>query len=172
MTSILKVSEIQDPTNGNSALTVDSSGRVKQPTKPVFYAIGEGSGWLSVANSATLITGWDTSTSHFINQGGMSYSGGRVTVPVAGIYRVTGQIMARFTQGQYVLIRPALNASIQNTGQVYTTAGTLTQEPTLTTNILVNCSANDILDLRVQGSNGPPYYYLSSYSNFGIELVS
>ena len=29
MTSILKVGEIQDPTNGNTALEVDSSGFVK-----------------------------------------------------------------------------------------------------------------------------------------------
>lgn len=170
--SKLYVDNIASKTGGTDALTIDSSGRIKQPAKPVFYVIGGSSGWISAATSATLITGWDTSTSHYINQGGMSYSGGRVTVPVAGIYRLTGQIMARFTQGQYVLIRPALNGAIQNTGQVYTTAGTLTQEPTVTTNILVNCSANDILDLRVQGSNGPPYYYLSSYSNFGIELVS
>ena len=28
MTSILKVTEIQDPTNSNSALTIDTSGRV------------------------------------------------------------------------------------------------------------------------------------------------
>ena len=38
MSSILKVSEIQDPTNGNTALTVDSSGRVltrgKRPAVP------------------------------------------------------------------------------------------------------------------------------------------
>ena len=37
MSSILKVSEIQDPTNGNSALTIDSSGRVLQPAKPAFF---------------------------------------------------------------------------------------------------------------------------------------
>ena len=36
MTSILKVSEIQDPTNGNSALTVDSSGRILTPARPAF----------------------------------------------------------------------------------------------------------------------------------------
>jgi len=34
MTSILKVTEIQDPTNSNSALTVDSSGRVLFPQIP------------------------------------------------------------------------------------------------------------------------------------------
>lgn len=36
MTSILKVSEIQDPTNGNSALTVDASGRILTPARPAF----------------------------------------------------------------------------------------------------------------------------------------
>ena len=36
MSSILKVSEIQDPTNGNSALTVDSTGRVLMPARPAF----------------------------------------------------------------------------------------------------------------------------------------
>ena len=36
MTSILKVSEIQDPTNGNSALTVDSGGRILTPANPKF----------------------------------------------------------------------------------------------------------------------------------------
>ena len=38
MSSILKVSEIQDPTNGNSALTVDSTGRVLTPAKGTFFA--------------------------------------------------------------------------------------------------------------------------------------
>ena len=38
MTSILKVSEIQDPTNGNSALTVDSTGRILTPARPAFHA--------------------------------------------------------------------------------------------------------------------------------------
>ena len=36
MTSILKVTEIQDPTNSNSALTIDSSGRINTPARPLF----------------------------------------------------------------------------------------------------------------------------------------
>jgi len=36
MSSILKVSEIQDPTNGNTALAIDSSGNVK--TKNIYVA--------------------------------------------------------------------------------------------------------------------------------------
>ena len=36
MTSILKVTEIQDPTNSNKALEIDSSGRVLTPARPAF----------------------------------------------------------------------------------------------------------------------------------------
>lgn len=36
MTSILKVSSIQDPTNSNTALSVDSSGIVTTPARPAF----------------------------------------------------------------------------------------------------------------------------------------
>jgi hypothetical protein len=38
MSSILKVSEIQDPTNGNTAVSIDSSGRVLTPARPAFFA--------------------------------------------------------------------------------------------------------------------------------------
>lgn len=38
MSSILKVSEIQDPTNGNTALTIDSSGTVK--SNSIFVSAG------------------------------------------------------------------------------------------------------------------------------------
>lgn len=38
MTSILKVTEIQDPTNSNTALTIDSSGRVLSPKLVRFHA--------------------------------------------------------------------------------------------------------------------------------------
>jgi len=169
MTSILKVSEIQDPTNSNTALTIDSAGRVLMPVKPVFFANGQSLGWISNPGSTTVITGWDTSNSNYINQGGMSYSSGAVTVPVAGVYRVTSQIMGRLSSGQYVIIRPAKNGTVQNNGQLYA-KGATSIEHTVSSNILVNCLANDVIDIRVLGSGGD--YYLEKYSNFGIELVS
>jgi hypothetical protein len=169
MTSILKVSEIQDPTNSNTALTIDSAGRVLMPVKPVFFANGQSLGWISNPGSTTVITGWDTSNSNYINQGGMSYSSGAVTVPVAGVYRVTSQIMGRLSSGQYVIIRPTKNGTVQNNGQLYAKSAT-SIEHTVSSNILVNCLANDVIDIRVLGSGGD--YYLEKYSNFGIELVS
>ena len=44
MASILKVNTIQDATNSNTAISVDSSGRVTTPAKPSFRAFRSGAG--------------------------------------------------------------------------------------------------------------------------------
>lgn len=81
MTSILKVSEIQDPTNSNSALTIDSSGRVNMPQKPVFRA------------THNTTTGYSTNgdviiyNTALVNVGnGYSTSTGKFTAPCDGVY--------------------------------------------------------------------------------------
>ena len=51
MTSILKVSEIQDPTNGNTALSIDSSGRIHK--SGLVLQVKEGQGLSSSGNYAT-----------------------------------------------------------------------------------------------------------------------
>ena len=86
MSSILKVSEIQDPTNGNSALTVDSSGRVTMPQKPAFRAsYGTSGDWVSAGgNNTNKILEFTTAS---VNVGGhWSTSTHDFTVPVAGTY--------------------------------------------------------------------------------------
>ena len=172
MTSILKVSEIQDPTNSNTALTIDAAGRVLMPEKPVFFAIGQSTGWVSTTGLTQIITDWDTSHSTYINKGGMSYSGGRVTVPVAGVYRVTGQVMCQINSGEYFIVRPTKNGTIINNAQKYIASGTLQRQDAVSSNILVECSANDVIDISITSASSSVEYYLSTYSNFGIELVS
>ena len=54
MTSILKVSEIQDPTNSNSALSVDSSGNVTFSGNVAFNSSDYDSGWIT----ATLLNNY------------------------------------------------------------------------------------------------------------------
>ena len=86
MSSILKVSEIQDPTNNNSALTIDSSGRVMMPQKPAFRAsYGTSGAWISAgANNTNKILEFTTAS---VNVGGhWSTSTHDFTVPVAGTY--------------------------------------------------------------------------------------
>ena len=85
MTSILKVSEIQDPTNGNSALTVDSSGRILTPARPAFSV------YLNTATASQDHTTegpipFDTEDFDIGNNVTMS-SNAVFTAPVAGIYQ-------------------------------------------------------------------------------------
>ena len=55
MSSILKVSEIQDPTNGNTVISADSTGRVTTPNMPGFLCRGNTSAWKRPGT-----TGWYT----------------------------------------------------------------------------------------------------------------
>ena len=88
MASTLKVNTIQH-TGGTTGMTIDSSGRVLQPSVPAFR-VGLTSDQ-SVTDAATNTTvEWNEGTSsesdNCFTQGGFSWSSGVLTVPVAGVY--------------------------------------------------------------------------------------
>ena len=93
MTSVLKVSEIQDPTNNNSALTIDSTGRVKTPARPFIQLFRNANS--SYAAGAT-ITDWRLNDSR-----GITISSGVMTVPVAGLYQIGIHVITSGTAGIY-----------------------------------------------------------------------
>jgi hypothetical protein len=83
MTSILKVSEIQDPTNGNTALTVDTSGRVALPNRP--HSMVDFGGSAYVSKSAGIMP-FDNA---FVNVGNhYSTTTYKFTCPTTGLYTV------------------------------------------------------------------------------------
>ena len=79
MASEIGVQTIQH-TNGTDAMTIDSSGRVKQPALPAACFHYQG-GNLTGAAIVPLNT-------QSVLQGGMSMSSNAITVPVAGLYRI------------------------------------------------------------------------------------
>ena len=93
MTSILKVSEIQDPTNSNTALTIDSSGRILQPAKPVFSVSKTTTQSETTANNWVAIN-WDSVN---VNVGNC-YSANVFTAPVAGNYFLSYNIRVNDTE--------------------------------------------------------------------------
>ena len=83
MASILKVNTIQDATNSNTALSVDSSGRVTTPARPAFCGTSstqQGSG------DYFFTTYTVTGTGHFNRGGHFNATTGVFTAPVDGAY--------------------------------------------------------------------------------------
>jgi len=140
MSSILKVSEIQDPTNGNSAMAVDSTGRVTTPNMPGFLCRGNTSAWKRPGASGwyTFVSGTtvtDATSSSFGDAGtigmnlttsGDSYgafnTGGHFnastsvfTAPIDARYYFHIQIYSQkmtTTNSDFMHISPLINGSI------------------------------------------------------------
>ena len=83
MASILKVNTIQDATNSNTAISVDSSGRVTTPTRPGFSAHLSADVSYGTADAYQKLTFDATKYNIGTNY---STSTGKFTAPVAGLY--------------------------------------------------------------------------------------
>ena len=93
----LEVANIKDSTGTNTAMTVDSSGRVAMPKVPAFKCRGFGSlqngatvNGISIGAGTDIIYNW---TSVDINRdNAFNNSTGIYTVPVAGLYHVSAGV--------------------------------------------------------------------------------
>lgn len=87
MTSILKVSSIQDPTNSNTALSVDSDGRVSKPQQIAFLAYKSTGGDTSYSSTTSISA--DMTSTEFNAGGHYQTSGsdvGKFIAPITGYY--------------------------------------------------------------------------------------
>ena len=100
MSSILKVSEIQDPTNGNTALEIDSGGRLTMPTQPRFLCQLTSNTAIASGNDSSWSVDDATWTEKF-DVGGC-FSGGVFTSPVAGTYQLHFQTYVNPSSGTYI----------------------------------------------------------------------
>jgi len=170
MSSILKVNEIQH-TGGTTAATIDSSGRILTPARPLFMAPGNASGYQNTSASNTIISDWNTSDSTIsIMQGGMSFGSSGVTVPIAGIYEVFSSVIFKVENAEYGLLMIYKGNDRITLSQSYNITTGVTTENSVVTKAFVNCAAGDVLSIREQGQNAQ-WYNAGTYSTFSVQLI-
>ena len=139
MTSILKVSEIQDPTNSNTALTIDSSGIVS--TSQLQYITLLRNAEVTYSTGAT-IADWRLSDSN-----GITESSGVCTVSVAGVYLISLSVISSSTMGIEFYVN-----GIKQFRPGYAAAGTGEPWSTAANCFAWNLSASDTVEFKAQGS--------------------
>jgi len=135
--STLKVGTIQDPTNSNTAISIDSSGNVLRPQLIAFMGQKtNGSGY----NTAGAIPFNQTHLAH------ASWDGSTFTAPIAGTYMftLTGHMQSTSNSGYELAIYK--NGAFAVSG--YALNSTSTRQRVQAT-YLQALSANDTIDFRV-----------------------
>ena len=92
MASILKVNTIQDATNSNTAMSIDTSGRILTPARPTLYADcnnGSSAGYDTVGNF-TAVPYRRVIAGSGISLDTSAYS---FTIPITGFYMVNATIL-------------------------------------------------------------------------------
>jgi len=161
-------------TNGSTAMTIDSSGRVLQPTIPAFRVGLTSSQNITTASSNIDIQWNDGTSSNSVNcfsQGGFSWNSGIVTVPIAGIYQfdVTTRIDSIGTS--YILIKLVKNNVHSSNDEYYSIEGSPASDyQAVTVGGVFKCSANDTI--RVTSfADGDSNYNISDASIFSGHFV-
>jgi len=155
MTSILKVSEIQDPTNGNTALTVDSNGRILTPARPNFRAIGNTNSF-ATTSPIPFPSVQHNIGSHF------STSSNSFTVPIAGVYSFHAHI------GYVAVTSNAGNGQVDirvnNTAKAYsyTNLPAASGYIPCSVSLLIELAVNDVVKVQFNATN-------ASYYGGGVE---
>ena len=173
MSSILKVSEIQDPTNSNSALTIDNSGRILTPARPAFSCRPNGA--ISVSAS-----GWKTTVFSTVDFdiGSNLNAGGYFVCPVTGIYQFNLHMRFDGVGSGYVVI--CLGSEISGTStptshtelyyNSYVMAGSVNSTyDSVVTSLTIQLDANtNVMPWHISSDTS---YTVSVASNFSGFLV-
>ena len=137
--STLKVGTIQDHANSNTAISIDSSGRVTFPQRVAFQG-KKGDVQTLSANSSTNITFNGTDLAH------AAWNGTTFTAPVAGLYRlfINGHKQTADTNPMELAI--LVNGTVIETGYVL---GNTNVRPRVSVDSLTVLAVNDAVTFRI-----------------------
>jgi len=166
--SKLFVDEIASKTGATDAMTIDTSGRILQPAKPIFYACADSN--ISMTTSYAETTAFSNA---FVNIGThYSTSTGRFTAPISGVYNFGVASIGNSTATVY-RFRPYKNGSslnnfelrAQTEGGSYGTNGEFC--------FVTPLNASDYISIFVKSDNGTDAYADSNfrYTYFRGHLV-
>ena len=145
MASIIGVENLQH-TNGTTAATIDSSGRILQPAKPA-ACFHYGGGNLAGAAIIPLNT-------QSVLQGGMTMSSNAITVPVSGLYMIGWHHLNEATATYTVIfirVNGSQNSDIPNGWAVQNK--TSHSNSSFAFNTIAPLSANDTVDFYVSSGS-------------------
>ena len=169
MASIIGVETLQH-TNGTTAATIDSSGRILQPALPAFRV-----GLTDPQNETT--TGFhtvafnETATDNCFIQGGITISSGSITVPVDGVYQFNANVRLDNIGSGYVEVLIVINGAAGGNVDTYTIDGSPPSNYfTLTPSDFYKLSAGDIVDVRINVS-ADTSWRISNATTFSGALV-
>tara|TARA_Y100001973_G_C4990816_1_gene228829 strand:+ start:70 stop:570 length:501 start_codon:yes stop_codon:yes gene_type:complete len=151
--STIKVNEVQH-TGGTTSLTIDSSGRILQPTKPAFMARGNNNAYVQTTPIPFPSVDFNIG-SHYNNS---TY---KFTCPVDGVYMFGANVYYRCDAGELALIRFMKNTStnIGNYSSNTAGSGAAQQQGTLHLTGLFQLSASDTVEVLFRDTGTPGDYY-------------
>ena len=137
--STLKVGTIQDHANSNTAISIDSSGRVTLPQRVAFQGKKSDTQTLS-ASSSSNITFNTTDLAH------ASWDGTTFTAPVAGLYRLFINGHKQTADSNPMELAIYVNGSVIETGYIL---GTTNVRPRVSVDSLTVLAVNDAVTFRI-----------------------
>jgi hypothetical protein len=150
MASILKVNTIQDATNSNTSMTIDTSGRILTPARPAFRARIAGSTTGTGVNGVIVFE-----TEDFDIGSNYDHTNGTFTAPIAGLYQfvfkcliATNSSGSAMAGGDVFYADLQVNGSTVGGGRCYHYIGSGAHQNQVHLNELQQLSANDTVRIN------------------------
>lgn len=173
----LEVANIKDSTGTNTAMTVDSSGRVTTPQRPAFFARGQSNVaavqqinglTINSNNRIAVFSSIDINVGNAFNN-----TTGKFTVPVAGMYQVMFHIGYKASSSDYTEVQLYLtsNDSVEY-GYIDTWSANNSAYNSSSATVLVNATVGQEFAMTYDLNYTTAYSSgIKEYASFGGYLI-